>query len=199
MSSAQISSETGDQVPAGRIRSLCAQQGWDIGELARRAQVSRTTLYQLDRRRIRRPHAATLGRIAAALGLSLADLLRPAGPEPANGRELDRRAAERAFDRLTNPVVADVLDQRPELFENWSADEWDELYSTFGTGGQLTPDGVVQAAEAIARKRETVQQLHVLLETHLGDVAANMIATLYQMVRPQPQTQLRDGQEITTS
>lgn len=199
MSSAQISSEAGDQVPAGRIRSLCAQQGWDIGELARRAQVSRTTLYQLDRGRIRRPHAATLGRIAAALGLSLADLLRPAGPEPANGRELDRRAAERAFDRLTNPVVADVLDQRPELFENWSADEWDELYSTFGTGGQLTPDGVVQAAEAIARKRETVQQLHVLLETHLGDVAAKMIATLYQMVRPQPQTQPRDNNEITTS
>ena len=197
MGGAQIRSGSGGETEAGHIRSLCAQQGWDIGELARRAQVSRTTLYQLDRGRIRRPHAATLGRIAAALDLSPDDLFRANGNEPADGRERDGRAAERAFDRLTNPVVADVLDQRPELFENWSADEWDELYSTFGTGGQLSPDGVVQAAEAIARKRETVQQLHVLLETHLGDVAANMIATLYRMVRPQSQAQPRDGQEIT--
>jgi len=43
---------------------------------------------------------------------------------------------------------------------------------------------VVAAAERMNRKRETIQQLHVVLETHLHDVAVNVIDTLYRMVQP---------------
>ena len=41
-----------------------------------------------------------------------------------------------------------------------------------------------QYAEQMNRKRAAVVQLQVLLETHLGDVAAGMIDTLYRVVCP---------------
>lgn len=178
--------------PIGRLRELCMERGWDLGELARRAGVSRTTLYQLDRQRIRRPHAGTLGRIAAALGVSPAALwaegpeLRPEEDRAATRQRSAEASAGAAFDRVTNPAVAVVAADQPGLFEGWTADDWGELYSTFGVGGELTPEGVVATAEAINRKREVVQQLQVVLETHLGEVAANMIGTLYAMVEVAP-------------
>ena len=82
-------------------------------------------------------------------------------------------------------MISEIYRESPELFTSWRPEEWDELYSMFGTGGQLSPQGVVEAANRINRKRETIQQLHVVLETHLGEVAAKLIETLYQMVRPE--------------
>ena len=62
---------------------------------------------------------------------------------------------------------------------------WDELYSTFGEGGSLNQEGVVEFAQKINRKRETLHKLQVVLETHLCPVAVNLIETLYEMVRIQ--------------
>ena len=97
------------------------------------------------------------------------------------------RSAERrrsaAFDRATNPAVAEVARERPEVFEGWTADDWEEINSQFGVGGQLTPLGALKAAEAMNEKRETVRQLQVVLETHLRDVAREVIETFYRMVQ----------------
>lgn len=183
--------------PADRLRELCMERGWDLGELARRAGVSRTTLYQLDRQRIERPHAGTLGRIAAALGVAPAALWAddrdlPGDPDAAaRVRPSAELPAAAMFDRATNPAVSAVAADQPALFEGWTPDEWTELYSTFGVGGELTPEGVIATAQAMNRKREVVQQLQLVLETHLADVAANMIATLYEMVQVAPAD--RDG------
>lgn len=173
-----------------RIRELCRHKGWDLGELAQRAGLSRTTLYHLEKGRTRRPHGSTLRKIAAALevrpeqlweeGDEIGRRPRPAFPAP-TPEEAD---TQRDFDRGTNPMVADVADEWPELFREWTESEWDELYSSVGTGGPLTREGVVEAAATINRKRRTVQQLHVLLETHLSEVAAGLIETLYGLVRP---------------
>jgi hypothetical protein len=46
----------------------------------------------------------------------------------------------------------------------------------------LTFEGVVQAAENINRKRETLRQLSVVLDTGLGEVAARLVATLHALV-----------------
>ena len=178
------------------------KRGWALGELARRAAVSRTTLYQLDRQRIRRPHSGTLGRIAAALSVPPAMLWSEDAElrDERNGPRVCEEASDSlAFDRATNPAVAAVAAEHPELFAGWTGDEWSELYSTFGVGGELTPEGVVATAEAMNRKRQVVRQLQVVLETHLAEVAANMIAALYAMVRVSPsppdgpETDSRDG------
>ena len=165
-----------------RIRQACLRRGLSRGELAARSGISRTTLYQIERGGVAHPRGTTLKRIADALEI---DVLRLAAPdaEAANGPEEPR---QRAFDRSTNPCVDDVSEACPSLFAGWSPADWDELYSTFGNGGQLTADGVAQSAVQINRKREVAHRLNVLLETHLGDVAAGLIDTLYKLVSAPP-------------
>jgi len=180
---------------AARVEAVCLSRGWDRNELARQAGISRTTLYSLEHGRTRRPHGSTLHQLAEALGVSPAEFWNPvetaleAGqglPERSTPKtdiladDLDRR---RQFDRDTNTLIPAVHADHPEFFAGWTAQEWDELYSTFGTGGQLSAAGVQETARKINRKRETIQQLNLLLETHLGDVAANLVESLYRMIR----------------
>jgi transcriptional regulator with XRE-family HTH domain len=163
------------------IQLACLRLGLSRGELAARSGISRTTLYQIERGTVAHPRANTLKRIADALEIDVARFSELDEPV-ANGRSDARE--QRVFDRATNTSINDVYEESPSLFGGWSAAEWDELYSTFGQGGQLTPDGVVQSAVHINRKREVAHRLNVLLETHLGDVAAGLIDTLYKLVSP---------------
>ena len=55
---------------AERIRKSLFCRGWNLGVLARRAGVSRTTLYYLQRGVTRRPRLSTLSKIARALGIA---------------------------------------------------------------------------------------------------------------------------------
>jgi transcriptional regulator with XRE-family HTH domain len=170
---------------AARIRTECIRRGWDLQEFADRAGLSRTTVYNLEHGRTLRPHTTTFGKVAAALAVPVDELLTP--PQPA-GESTEAEPPPAApdpppFDVATNPAVTDVMRERPQLFADWSHDDVDELYSMFGTGGQLNHRGVISAAEAINRKRETIRKLHVVLETHLGERAIDLIDILYDLVR----------------
>ena len=181
---------------AVKIRAGCLHQGWNYDELARRAGVSRTTLYHLERGRTRQPRYATLNRIAAALELSVESLCDPTAIQGSSLRNSAETHSEhsRLFDRATNKAVSDVRRDSPELFSDWSAEEWDELYSTFGTGGALSAEGVVGAARQMNQKRDVLRQLQVVLETHLADVASHLIETLYGMVHIE--SNLADSPEL---
>ncbi|MBX3443985.1 MAG: helix-turn-helix transcriptional regulator [Planctomyces sp.] len=185
---------------AARVRMERMRLGMDAGELATRAGLGRTTLYHLEKGHTRRVSPSTIKALADALSISVDELLSApaaqrtpalASPPPAPRRPLSDASR---FDRATNPAVADVVRERPVVFTNWSDDDWDELYSQFGVGGQLTPLGVLSAAEAINQKRDVIRQLHIVLDTHLKDVAREFIGTLYRMVQattgelPEPPT-----------
>ena len=58
-----------------RIRDLRYAKGWGPDELATRAKISRTALYQIERGNTSKPQAGTLRRISRALGIPLEDLL----------------------------------------------------------------------------------------------------------------------------
>lgn len=166
---------------ADRLRAECARRQWDLSQLADHAGISRTTLYHLLQGHTSRPHGTTLNALAEALQIPVSELLALSAGEPAPVE----RFSESAFDRATNPEVDAVARERPQLFAHWDGADWDELYSSFGTGGALSSAGVVAAAESINRKRETVRRLHIVLETHLRVVAEELVDTLYRMVRPQ--------------
>lgn len=173
---------------AARIRTECIRRGWDLQEFSRRAGVSRTTLYNLEHGHTSRPHTTTVGKLAAALDVSPEELLaeqRDTGLAVIAPRE---RGVDdcRRFDAATNPAVGEVLRARPDLFTGWTDDDTAELYSLFGVGGELTHRGVVCAAEAINRKRETIRKLHIVLETHLAARAIDQIEFLYDLVRVTP-------------
>lgn len=64
-----------------RIRDLRYAKGWGPDELASRAKISRTALYQIERGNTSKPQAGTLRRISRALGVPLEILLdSPAVP-----------------------------------------------------------------------------------------------------------------------
>ena len=60
---------------AQRVRDFRYCKGWGPDELASRAEISRTALYQIESGKTGLPRAGTLRRIAVALEVSMDDLL----------------------------------------------------------------------------------------------------------------------------
>jgi transcriptional regulator with XRE-family HTH domain len=63
-----------DRRIAQRLKSLRAERGWSLDELARRSDVSRATLSRLENAEVS-PTASVLGKLAAAYGLTISRLM----------------------------------------------------------------------------------------------------------------------------
>lgn len=196
---------------AQSLQGLRLERGWNMDHVATQAGISRTTLFHLENAEIRRPRASTLHKLAGAFNVPVAQLLQVQGshgvspsveptsapcaavkdePRSSGKTSFMPRSSEpafdenkrREFDRATNPIVQEVASIDPGLFAGWTEDEWDELYSQFATGGALREEGVRITAARINHDRETLYRLRVLLQTHLAEVAAGMVNTLYDLV-----------------
>lgn len=150
------------------LRRLIAQQGLTAGQVAAKTG--------LDRRTVRavlsgsgKPHLRTIHRLAEGLGVSSDEFY----VEPS-------QLAYRQFDRQTNPVAEEVIQEHPELFENWVLADFDELHSRFGAGGAMTREGVLEAVKAMNQRRIVHEKLAVLLESSNGELARTMIELLYE-------------------
>jgi transcriptional regulator with XRE-family HTH domain len=71
-----------------RIRDLRYAKGWGPDELASRAKISRTALYQIERGNTSKPQAGTLRRISRALGVPL-EILLEIGPASTGDNSAD--------------------------------------------------------------------------------------------------------------
>lgn len=173
-----------------RIRRLRQARGLNLGELGRQASVSRTALYQLERGQIERPHAATIDRLASALGVE---------PNALWGETRDvvevgnSQLAQRIDEELrTNPAVRVAREDHPEWFLGWSETDWLQLASARGTGGELTEAGVRREAERISRRREVLKRAELLMATHLADSLSTIVNALYETIQvadsPKPST-----------
>ncbi|NQU26031.1 MAG: helix-turn-helix transcriptional regulator [Candidatus Nealsonbacteria bacterium] len=134
----------------------------------------------LDQRTIRgllagenKPRAATIHRLAGGLGVPVEEFF--VDPAQLLCRHLDRH-----FDRQTNPIVEEVLQDRGELFTGWTEADFDELHSRMGTGGGLTREGTIAAAEGMNHKRDLHRKLDLLLETSHADLIGGMIDAAYE-------------------
>jgi transcriptional regulator with XRE-family HTH domain len=115
------------------------------------------------------PHARTLNKLAAGLGVPVEELFRPVPRSPA----LD-------FDRATNALVEEVVAQHPALFSGWTDAEFSELTSRFGTGGALSEPGILAAAEAMNAKRTLLDQVSAILESGEASALREYVAFLYE-------------------
>jgi hypothetical protein len=68
------------------------------------------------------------------------------------------------------------------VFADWSEADFDELYSRFGTGGQLNEAGVLAEAEAMNATRAVWRQVSVIMESSEADLLAEFIELLYRRV-----------------
>jgi transcriptional regulator with XRE-family HTH domain len=120
-------------------------------------------------RGVNNPHARTLHKLARGLGVEIDELFRTAG-----------HLSPRRFDRITNSLVQSVVAANEATFESWSEAEFDELYSRFGTGGQLTEAGVLAEAQAMNAKRAVWRQVSVILESTEAELLAEFVELLYR-------------------
>jgi transcriptional regulator with XRE-family HTH domain len=147
-----------------------AREGMTFDDVVAAATLDERTVRGIVRGRTH-PHARTLHKLAQGLGVEIDELLRPPG-----------RRAPRAFDRATNSLVDSIVTRHAETFATWTEADFDELYSRFGTGGQLTEQGVLTAAQAMNAKRDICRQVNIILETDEAELLANFVDVLYRRV-----------------
>src|SRR5271169_6858729 len=103
-----------------QIRDLRYAKGWGPDELASRAKISRTALYQIERGNTSKPQAGTLRRISRALGVHLEVLLEttPVSTEGTTGTPANTPATMAASSVLV-PERAPSSDRAEELMEKF--------------------------------------------------------------------------------
>jgi transcriptional regulator with XRE-family HTH domain len=155
---------------AGNLRRLMTRCGISLERLSQTSGVDRRTIVAALRGK-KRPHSHTLYRLAQGLDVPADEFFQ----DPS-------LLLHRAFDRQTNPLVEEAVAERPELFANWSEADFDDLYSRFGTGGALTREGALVAAERINRVRAVQEKVALVLETHEAELLEQFVELLYRRV-----------------
>jgi transcriptional regulator with XRE-family HTH domain len=150
------------------LKRLMAAGGLSVREVAQRAGLDERTVRAVCSGR-HRPRGTTLHRLAEGLDAAVDQFFL----DPA-------QLAYRQFDRATNPVVEEVVEEQPELFRHWTEADFDELNSRMGSGGGLTRNGALEAAGHINRKRRLHEKLELLLETTHGNLVSEMLELLYE-------------------
>jgi transcriptional regulator with XRE-family HTH domain len=164
---------------AKRVRDCRYAKGWGPDELASRAEISRTALYQIESGKTELPRAGTLRRIAKALDVSIDVLLgnadvgtfqlssfaqgatepNPGGPQ----RRPDWSHEEGAFARNS---------RQNETYGNSESAEGAAGYEAGAQVGYRLP----------TRERDLAKKLHELLSSPLGEGVARIVEESYRML-----------------
>jgi transcriptional regulator with XRE-family HTH domain len=166
---------------AQRVRDFRYSKGWGPDELASRAEISRTALYQIESSKTELPRAGTLRRIAVALDVPMEDLLGNGEPETASpppGRH------------------GTALGSRARY--GWSTDEEAPVKvkgaGSYGGLGPALTDEPRLAAEPLpkpralgpdssyAREGELMSKLHDLLHSPFGECVTGVVDNLHRVL-----------------
>ena len=169
---------------AQRVRDFRYAKGWGPDELASRAEISRTALYQIESGKTGLPRAGTLRRIAVALDVSMNALLGEDEEPPKVPPRPDRNAASRA----------------PRSLDRWFPGEGGPLSLPSGVHGlEATryhddaperPRSAVEHGHLAAashenpalRERELMVKLHELLMSPVGSAVARVLDELHGLI-----------------
>jgi transcriptional regulator with XRE-family HTH domain len=167
---------------AQRVRDFRYTKGWGPDELASRAEISRTALYQIESGKTGLPRAGTLRRIAIALEVPMEDLL---------GHEGEPVPVFSATERVQSPKPT-----RPSY--GWIPSEGGPLAlpsgSTFPGLSTSVPEeprftvdplikGRTHSHEAaFLREGELISKLHTLLHSPLGECITRIVDELHGLL-----------------
>ena len=167
---------------AQRVRDFRYSKGWGPDELANRAEISRTALYQIESGKTGLPRAGTLRRIAVALEVPMEDLL---------GHEDE---ADESRSDLCDPPVNSR--RSPGLYD-WVPSEGDRCRcprsATSGRSRQRHRTICVSRSrpsipaktnghESIyVREGELMSKLHDLLHSPIGEGVARIVEELHAL------------------
>jgi hypothetical protein len=175
---------------AHKIARLVEERGWNQEEFARIARLNRHTVRQiLHPNGSRRLRNATVSACARALGLSVNDLRtaplekllpRMSESHPAAGA----RTLRRLYEQAAQPELIAWVERNPERARQLSEADLDELLALQGEGGPLSAFGVEGFVQRLERRRRLVEQVHVICGTEYLELLEQMVALLYDKVRP---------------
>jgi transcriptional regulator with XRE-family HTH domain len=166
---------------ATNVRRLMARDGLTFDDVVAASGLDERTLRAIVRGKST-PHARTLHKLASGFAVPVDELFRPPG-----------QFGPRQFDRATNTLVQAVITAHTETFASWSEAEFDELYSRFGTGGQLTETGVLAAARAMNAKRDLWRRINIILESSEAEFLAEFVEVLYRRTTVTPAAAKNDA------
>jgi transcriptional regulator with XRE-family HTH domain len=175
---------------AQRVRDFRYSKGWGPDELASRAEISRTALYQIESGKTGLPRAGTLRRIAVALDVSMDDLL---GHVEAPSHAANNSNGDHA-----------LAGSRLRDFGSWLPEEGGPLsfaathshaaaHTHFPALGETRTDEPRLGVEPqrrncngfdtlLVREGELMSKLHDLLHSPLGAGIARILDELHQLI-----------------
>ncbi|MFI5457015.1 MAG: helix-turn-helix transcriptional regulator [Isosphaerales bacterium] len=167
---------------AQRVRDTRYAKGWGPDELANRAEISRTALYQIESGKTGLPRAGTLRRIAVALEVPMEDLL---------GNEDLTEHALQGSERQGLP-------RRPPGLHEWLPSEGGPLampgggnFKTLSVTGSEESRFTVEPPIAskvnvhdsiFVREGELMSKLHDLIHSPIGDGVARIVEELHALL-----------------
>jgi transcriptional regulator with XRE-family HTH domain len=167
---------------AKRVRDCRYAKGWGPDELASRAEISRTALYQIESGKTELPRAGTLRRIAKALDVSIDVLLGNADVGTFQLSSFAQGATEQGSqgkgERPAEWMIAQegsfAKSSRPS--ESFASSEVSETPSGQETGHP------VGFRPLPVRERDLTKKLHELLASPLGEGVARIVEESYRML-----------------
>lgn len=162
---------------AKRVRDCRYAKGWGPDELASRAEISRTALYQIESGKTELPRAGTLRRIAKALDVSIDVLLGNADLGMSQLSSFAQGASELAAtpraERTPETTIKDESSfARPvRSGEPYPSTSPQDETSEAGLGYRVQP-----------RERDLTKKLHELLASPLGEGVARIVEESYRML-----------------
>jgi transcriptional regulator with XRE-family HTH domain len=167
---------------AQRVRDFRYSKGWGPDELANRAEISRTALYQIESGKTGLPRAGTLRRIAVALEVPMDDLLGHEEEAPDTEAVVDRASLPRRSPGIYDWVPSEGGPlSMPSVgnFRALSATASDDLRFAIET---VTPVKTNGHESIYVREGELMSKLHDLLHSPLGESVARIIEELHTVI-----------------
>lgn len=145
---------------AQRVKDCRYAKGWGPDELAGRASISRTALYQIESGKTEQPRAGTLRRLAEALSVSTESLL---GPQSGLGTVFVPWSGEMAPSPAARPTVEPREESESVRFAPFSPP-------------------FAASAWASVRERDLERKFAELLRTPLGEGLARIVEESYRLL-----------------
>mgnify|MGYP001051936847 CR=1 FL=1 len=165
---------------AQRVRDFRYSKGWGPDELANRAEISRTALYQIESGKTELPRAGTLRRIAVALEVSMDDLLGD-----------DDAAVRAAEPKRATSQGRDLRDWFPAEGGPLTLPTAGALRGIRGMGEDREPARAVEPVartpvavheSVLMREGELMSKLHDLLHSPVGAGVARILDELHGLI-----------------
>jgi transcriptional regulator with XRE-family HTH domain len=166
---------------AQRVRDFRYTKGWGPDELASRAAISRTALYQIESGKTELPRAGTLRRIALALEVSMESLLDHAEPaKPSQGGLTTTSGSRRERIQADwipsegGPLSVPSVRPGPKI---GAADD-----ARFAVEAKDLSPPIIADRLISPREQELVRKLHELLASPLGEGVALIVEESYRLL-----------------